>query len=163
MERTITLSVTWKLIISVLICQLVGIVSGVLSVTQNNGWYESITKPYWNPPGYIFGPVWTVLYLLMSLSLWIIWKSNSYEPMKNEALLFFTSQLLLNFLWSILFFRFHSPLIALIDIVLMFILIFLTIFRFAKISKTAAWLLVPYISWVFFATILNYNLWKLNN
>ncbi|MFM9989195.1 TspO/MBR family protein [Flavobacterium sp.] len=163
MERTITLSTTWKLIISVLICQLVGIVSGLLSVTQNNVWFESIVKPSWNPPSYIFGPVWTVLYILMSISLWIIWKSNVYQPMKYEALLFFASQLVLNFLWTIIFFRFHWPLIAFIDIVLMFILIFLTIFRFVEISKTAAWLLVPYISWVCFAAILNYNLWKLNN
>ncbi|MEO8234142.1 MAG: TspO/MBR family protein [Flavobacterium sp.] len=163
MGKIITLSTIWKLIISVLICQLVGIVSGLLSVTQNNIWYESIAKPSWNPPGYIFGPVWTVLYLLMGISLWIIWKSNVYEPMKYEALLFFGSQLFLNFLWTILFFRFHSLSIAFIDIVLMFVLIFLTIFRFVEISKTAAWLLVPYISWVCFAAILNYNLWKLNN
>ena len=163
METTITLSATWKLIISILICQLVGITSALLSTTQNNVWFESIVKPSWNPPGYLFGPVWTILYLLMGISLWIIWKSNAYEPMKTEALLFFATQLFLNFWWSILFFKFHSPFIAFIAITLLFILIFLTIFRFVEISKTAAWLLVPYISWVCFAAILNYNLWKLNN
>jgi benzodiazapine receptor len=159
----ITISTTWKLIISILICQMVGIISGLLSVTQSNAWFDSILKPSWNPPSYLFAPVWTVLYLLMAISLWLVWKSDSFEPMKQEAMLFFAAQLFLNFWWTILFFNFHSPLLAFIDIILLFVLIFLTIFRFVEISKTAAWLLVPYISWVCFAAILNYNIWKLNN
>lgn len=160
---TTTISNTWKLILSVLICQMVGIISGLLSVTQSNAWFDSIIKPSWNPPSYLFAPVWTVLYLLMAISLWLVWKSDSFEPMKREAMLFFAAQLFLNFWWTILFFNFHSPLLAFIDIILLFVLIFLTIFRFVEISKTAAWLLVPYISWVCFAAILNCNIWKLNN
>jgi translocator protein len=167
METTTTsitsLSTTWKLIISILICQSVGIISGLLTTAQNNVWYDTIVKPSWNPPGYLFGPVWTVLYLLMAISLWIVWKSDFYEPMKQEAMLFFASQLFLNFWWTILFFKFHSPIVAFIEIIVMIVLIFITIYRFSEISKTAAWLLVPYISWVCFAAILNYNLWKLNN
>lgn len=162
MEIRTTLSNNWKLAICIFICQGTGIISGLLTNTQNNAWYDTIVKPSWNPPGYLFGPVWTVLYLLMAISLWIIWKSNAPEDQKTEACLIFAAQLFLNFWWTILFFKIHSPITALVEIIVMIILIFFTILRFSEISKTAAWLLVPYISWVFFATILNYNLWLLN-
>ena len=158
MESTTTLSNNWKLAICTIICQATGIISGLLTTTQNNVWYDTIIKPSWNPPGYLFGPIWTILYLLMAISLWIIWKSNYPENQKKLASYFFAAQLFLNFWWSILFFKFHSPMVALFEIIVMIILIFLTILRFAEISKTAAWLLVPYISWVLFAAILNYNL-----
>jgi len=163
MIATITISNNWKLAICILICQITGIVSGLLTTTQNNVWYNTIVKPSWNPPGYLFGPVWTILYVLMAISFWLVWKNDANESMKQEAMLFFAAQLFLNFWWTILFFKFHSPLWAFIDIILMIVLIFITIFRFSEISKTAAWLLVPYISWVCFAAILNYNLWKLNS
>ncbi|WP_310556311.1 TspO/MBR family protein [Flavobacterium sp.] len=162
METTTTLSNNWKLVICIIICQSTGIISGFLTNTQNNTWYDTIIKPSWNPPGYLFGPVWTILYFLMAISLWIVWKSNSIKPMKQQAMLFFAAQLFLNFWWTILFFKLQCPLCAFIEIIVMIVLIFFTIFRFAEISKTAAWLLVPYISWVFFATILNYKLWVLN-
>lgn len=158
-----TLSNNWKLAICILICQATGIISGLLTTTQNNIWYNTMVKPSWNPPGYLFGPVWTILYLLMAISLWLVWKSNSDETRKLEAMLFFAFQLFLNFWWSILFFKFHSPIAAFNEIILMIVLILITIFRFSKISTTAAWLLVPYISWVCFAAFLNYNLWKLNS
>lgn len=163
MKTTRTISNNWKLIICILICQATGIISGLLTNTQNNTWYDSIVKPSWNPPGYLFGPVWTILYLLMAISLWIIWKSKAPEIQKYQACLIFAAQLFLNFWWTILFFKFHSPIVAFIEIILMIALIFITIIRFSKISKLAAWLLVPYISWVCFAAILNYNLWKLNS
>jgi translocator protein len=162
METISTLSNGWKLAICILICQATGIISGLLTNTQNNDWYDTIVKPSWNPPGYLFGPVWTTLYLLMGISLWIVWKSNSNEEMRMEAMQLFAAQLFLNFWWTIIFFKFHSPIAAFIEIILMIVLIFYTIFRFAEISKTAAWLLVPYISWVCFAAILNYKLWVLN-
>jgi tryptophan-rich sensory protein len=162
-KTTRTISNNWKLIICILICQATGIISGLLTNTQNNTWYDSIAKPSWNPPGYLFGPVWTILYLLMAISLWIIWKSKAPEIQKYQACLIFAAQLFLNFWWTILFFKFHSPIVAFIEIILMIALIFITIIRFSKISKLAAWLLVPYISWVCFAAILNYNLWKLNS
>jgi translocator protein len=162
MQQETTLSSNWKLIISVTICEVVGITSGLLTNAQNNIWYDNIVKPSWNPPAYLFGPVWTILYFLMGVSLWIIWKSDFYEYKKSQAMLFFAMQLFCNFWWTILFFKFHSPFAAFADIILMIVLILFTIFRFAEISKTAAWLLVPYISWVCFAAILNYNLWYLN-
>ena len=99
----------------------------------------------------------------MATPLWIVWKSDADETKKNQAYLVFASQLFLNFWWTIIFFIFESPKLAFVEIFIMIILIIITIFRFAGISKTAAWLLVPYISWVFFAAILNYNLWILNS
>ncbi len=162
MEKTSTVSNNWKLAICIIICQATGIISGLLTNTQNNDWYDKIVKPSWNPPGYLFGPVWTILYFLMGISLWLIWKSNGLESQKVEACLIFAIQLFLNFWWTILFFKLHSPIAAFAEIIVMIALIILTIYKFSKISKTAAWLLVPYISWVCFAAILNYNLWKLN-
>ena len=127
-----------------------------------NPWFETLNKPSWNPPAYLFAPVWTLLYLLMGISLWLIWKSNTPAPQKINLIILFSLQLFLNFWRSIIFFKFHSPALALLNIILMLILILLTIINFSKISKPAARLLVPYIAWVSFATILNYTICILN-
>ncbi len=156
------LSVSWKFIISILLCEITGIMSALLASAQNNVWFDNLNKPTWNPPGYLFGPVWTTLYLLMGISLALIWKNKATEINKRKAYLIFATQLFLNFCWSIFFFRFHSPALALVDIILMVITIIMTIFIFSSFSKTAAWLLVPYILWVSFATILNFSIWYLN-
>ena len=151
-----------KLFIAVLICESTGIISGLIANTGMNPWFNTLSKPSWNPPAFLFAPVWTILYLLMGISLWLIWKSNTPAPQKINAIILFALQLFLNFWWSIIFFKFHSPAVALVDIILMLILILLTIISFSKLSKPAAWLLVPYIVWVSFATILNYTIWVLN-
>lgn len=160
--NTRTISNNLKLVICICICQLTGFMSGFLTNTQNNIWYDTIVKPSWNPPGYLFGPIWTTLYLLIGISLWLIWKSKAPEYKKQQAIFIFAVQLFLNFWWSIIFFSFKSPELAFIEILVMIILIVVTIFKFSEISKTASWLLIPYISWVCFAAILNYNLWTLN-
>lgn len=157
-----SISSVWKLVVSIVICEAVGIVSALLSQPGTNTWFDNLNKPSWNPPAYLFGPVWTLLYLLMGVSLWLIWKSEAPSQQKRSAIMIFSFQLFLNFWWSILFFKLHSPLMALVDIVLMVIAILFTIFRFASISCSAAWLLVPYISWVCFATLLNYTIWAMN-
>ena len=157
-----TITPVWKLVIAILLCEFTGILSAFVSQTSNNEWFLSLNKPSWNPPSYLFAPVWTFLYLLMGISLWLVWKSKVPEHKKKQACLVFAVQLFLNFWWSILFFRFHSPGIAFIDIVLMIVMILATIFAFARISRAAAWLLVPYISWVCFAAILNYTIWSMN-
>ena len=162
MENTLKLSATWKYSIAILLCESVGITSGLLATANNNIWFDALYKPTWNPPAYLFGPVWTTLYLLMGISLGIIWNNNSPELNKRKAYFLFALQLFLNFWWSILFFNFHSPIVALIDIILMLLTITLTIFSFSVISKPAAWLLVPYIAWVSFASILNFSIWNLN-
>ena len=156
-----SLSSVQRLGVSILICEGAGILSGLLSADGIRTWFTSLEKPSWNPPSFVFGPVWTVLYLLMAISLWLIW--NSELPVsKGKAYLFFTIQLFLNFCWSIIFFRFHSPALAFVDITFMIISIILTMFSFVKISRTATWLLVPYVLWVCFAAILNYTIWILN-
>jgi translocator protein len=162
MQAINRLSSFWKLIIAIITCEGVGVLSAFFSQTANNLWFGTLIKPSWNPPAYLFGPVWTLLYLLMAISLWIVWKSDTPQPKRNIATSAFIIQLFLNFWWSILFFRFQSPLFALLDIVVLLVAIVFMINHFSKISKLAAWLLVPYLLWVSFATILNANIWLLN-
>lgn len=151
-----------KLVIAILLCEGVGIISGLLSQNGMNNWFNTLNTPEWNPPAYLFAPVWTTLYFLMGISLWLIWKSNTRSSKKTNTLIPFFIQLFLNFCWPLLFFRFHSPVWALVDIVLLLIAIIITIYSFSGISKTAAWLMVPYAAWVSFATILNYTIWLIN-
>jgi len=161
-DRIGKLSSLWKLTIAIVVCEATGIASAIISNAGINAWFQTLEKPSWNPPAYLFGPVWTLLYALMGISFWLVWTAKALEWNKRNAYLLFGCQLFLNFWWSILFFKCHSPLLAFIDIVLMIITILLCIFVFAKFSKIAAWLLVPYISWVTFASILNYTIWILN-
>ena len=163
MENTNKLPTVWKFIIAILLCESIGISSGLLASANNNEWFDTLIKPAWNPPAYLFGPVWTILYLLMGISLAIIWSNKEAELHKRKAYFLFAIQLFLNFWWSIIFFHFHSPAFALVDIILMIVTIILTIYSFSTFSKTASWLLVPYISWVSFATILNFSIWTLNH
>lgn len=151
-----------KLFIAVAIPLLVGAVSGFFTTAEIPGWYQTINKPSWNPPSWIFAPVWTTLYILMGVALYLIWKAEADPLTKKAAIALFAIQLVFNFFWSFIFFNRHLIGWALADIVLMWLFILLTIFTFAGINKSAAWLLVPYISWVSFASILNYTIWKLN-
>jgi translocator protein len=151
-----------KLVIAVAIPIAVGAISGFFTVTGVQSWYQTINKPSWNPPNWIFGPVWTTLYVMMGIALYLIWKSDSSDMLKKTAIILFAVQLTLNFFWSFIFFNQEQPGWALVEIIVMWVFILVTIFAFAQVSKPAAWLLVPYISWVSFATILNYTIWKLN-
>ena len=152
-----------KLIIAIAIPLAVGATSGFFTATGVESWYQTINKPSWNPPGWIFGPVWTTLYVMMGIALFFVWKSAATELLKRTAISLFAVQLLLNFFWSFIFFDQHQSGWALVEIITMWVSILLTIFSFAQVSKTAAWMLVPYISWVSFASILNYTIWKLNS
>jgi tryptophan-rich sensory protein len=152
-----------KLIIAVSIPVAVGATSGFFTATGVSNWFQTINKPSWNPPGWIFGPVWTTLYVMMGFALYLIWKSDATVEFKKTAISLFAAQLLLNFFWSFIFFNQHQIGWAVLEIIAMWVLILLTIFAFARVNNTAAWLLVPYISWVSFATILNYTIWKLNS
>lgn len=124
-------------------------------------WYESINKPDWNPPAWIFGPVWTLLYTMMAISAWVVWKRSGFMRAKAAFILFFT-QLLLNGLWSQIFFGQQEIGWAFAEIVALWIAIILTIFCFFRHSKVAGWLLIPYLLWVTFAGLLNYTIWVLN-
>jgi len=157
------MSNTLKLIIAIIIPVAVGAVSGFFTSSEIPGWYQTINKPTWNPPSWLFGPVWTTLYVMMGIALFLVWKSDASQSVKKTAIILFAAQLVLNFFWSFIFFNQHQIGWAVVEIITMWIFILLTIFAFAPISKIAAWLLVPYISWVSFATILNYTIWKLNS
>jgi tryptophan-rich sensory protein len=153
---------TVKLIIAVAIPLLVGFSAGFFTVTGVGSWYQSINKPSWNPPNWIFGPVWTMLYILMGIALFLVWKSDAPAPHKKMAITLFAIQMALNFFWSFIFFNQRQVGWALAEIMALWLIIVFTIFSFTSINKVAAWLLVPYISWVSFATLLNYTIWKLN-
>ena len=157
------MSNTAKLIIAILIPLVVGFTSGFFTAGNVTGWYQTIQKPSWNPPSWIFGPVWTTLYILIGIALFLVWRSDVAESVKNTAIILFAVQLVFNFFWSLIFFEMHEPGWAFAEIVVMWVLILLTIFSFGKVSSLAAWLLVPYISWVSFASILNYTIWRLNS
>jgi translocator protein len=149
-----------KFIISLIIPLSVGAVAGLFTSSAINGWFKTLNKPFFNPPNWIFGPMWTLLYLLMGLACYFIWTSDNEA--RKSALKIYAVQLFFNFLWSFLFFYFKNPALALVDIFLMLITISMTIISFSKISKKAAWLLVPYLLWVLFATALNFEIWRLN-
>ena len=151
-----------KLIISIAICQLAGIIGSVFTAYSIPTWYASLVKPSFNPPNWIFSPVWITLYLLMGISLYIIWLSKAKPKYKKAAFTFFGLQLLLNALWSIIFFGLQAPFYAFIEIILLWISILITICFFYKISRPAAYLLVPYILWVSFAAVLNFFIFLLN-
>jgi len=140
----------------------VGGFSGFFTSSGVNGWYVMANKPWFNPPNWIFAPVWTLLYILMGISFYLIWKADTNHQIKQTAIILFAIQLVLNFFWSLIFFKAQEPGWAFAEILLMWIMILFTILWFSKISSTAAWLLVPYICWVSFASVLNYAVWKLN-
>jgi translocator protein len=125
-------------------------------------WYATLTKPALSPPNWIFGPVWMTLYALMGIAVFLVWAKGGDRKDVHVALLVFGIQLILNALWSIIFFGLHSPGWAFADIVILWFAIVWTMTLFYKISKPATWLLVPYILWVSFANYLNYSLWILN-
>ena len=126
-------------------------------------WYKGLTKPSFNPPEWLFGPAWTVLYLMMAVAAWLVWKQGIGAPGVKLALGAFLGQLVLNCFWSILFFGFRSPLAGLVDIVLLWLAILATIVLFFRVSSAAGILLLPYIAWVSFAAVLNAAVLRLNH
>ena len=148
----------FKLIIAILICQAAGGIGSIFTMPAIGAWYATLHKPFFNPPNWIFGPVWTLLFLLMGFALYLVWQKKD----NKKALIIFGIQLILNIAWSFCFFYVQNPLAGLIEILVLWIFILLTIIYFYKISKSAAYLLIPYILWVSFAAVLNYFLYILN-
>ena len=144
-----------KLAISVIGCELVGLFGTFFTTAAVPTWYATVNKPFFAPPNWIFGPVWTLLYLLMGVSFYLVWRKGWKKQQVKTACIFFLSQLILNFLWSPLFFGLRSPLLGLIDFTFLWIMILLTMRQFYPLSKPAFYLLVPYLLWVSFATVLN--------
>ncbi len=140
----------------------IGFLSGFATQSSVNDWYVGLNKPSFNPPSWLFAPVWLVLYILMGISAGIVWAKGFYHKWVQTALYHFGFQLLLNAMWSIVFFGLKQPFWALLVILALLILILLTIKWFKVVSNIAAYLLVPYLLWVCFATLLNYKIWELN-
>lgn len=152
-----------KLFISILIPLLVGGIAGYFTSSGVEGWYATANKPWFNPPNWIFAPVWTALYVMMGIALYLVWRTETISSsVKRTAVILFVIQLTLNFFWSLIFFKLQQPGWAFAEIIVMWLAVLFTILWFGKISSTAAWLLVPYICWVSFASVLNYSIWKLN-
>ncbi len=150
-----------KLILICTLCLSVG-ATGSFFTTPSSDWYQNLKKPSFNPPGWVFGPAWTILYILMGISAFLILQKDLSGRAVQIALLLFAAQLLLNAMWTPLFFGLKFPLLAFIDIVMLWFGILFTIVKFYGISKTAALLLIPYILWVTFASVLNFSILLLN-
>ncbi len=152
----------WKLLVSLLLSLGVGAIAGIFTSKAIPGWYASLNQPTFNPPNWVFGPVWTTLYIILGISLFMIW---ILEPGKerNQAILVFSVQLLLNFGWSFFFFYFKMIGVALVDIVVLWLMIVIMLYRFNRLKPMAAYINIPYLLWVTFATVLNAAYFILNN
>jgi translocator protein len=124
-------------------------------------WYAALNKPAWNPPDWIFGPVWTALYTMMAVAAWLVWRRGGFAG-QGRPLGLFLAQLALNALWTPLFFGLRQPGVAFAEILLLWVAILATLLAFWPVSRAAAWLLAPYLAWVSFAAVLNGTLWRLN-
>ena len=152
---------TLSLLIAIAIPQLISGIGAYFTLSSVNGWFLTLSKPQWNPPSWVFGPVWTVLYLLMGVAAFLIWRKGKTIPV-SKALTLYTIQLLFNLLWTILFFGLKRIDMAFLEIIILWVLIFFTIKEFYGIHKVASYLLIPYLIWVTFASFLNLYIWILN-
>jgi len=151
-----------RFIISIIICQSAGIFGSLFTFEAVPDWYITLEKPFFAPANWIFGPVWIILYFLMGVSLYIVWKDELKSKTRNVFFVVFGIQLILNALWSLLFFGLKSPLLGLIDILILDVMLVVTIFYAKRVSKYAAMLLIPYMVWIIIASVLNYAIMVLN-
>ncbi|NDP21299.1 MAG: tryptophan-rich sensory protein [Paludibacter sp.] len=149
-----------KIIICASLCVALGTASGFSTIDSITNWYQFLNKPTFNPPNWIFGPVWTLLYLLMGIAVALIW--HTPHPDKKRALQLFVAQFVLNLAWSYIFFNLHELGLAFVEIITLLIVIIFTIVAFYKINRKAAFLMIPYLCWVSFASVLNFSIWFLN-
>lgn len=151
-----------KIIICVLICMGVGFASGFSTASSIDGWYATLNKPPFNPPNWIFAPVWTLLYAMMGVAVALVWDKGLDRADVKSALLFFVLQFILNAIWTPIFFGQQQLLIALAVIITLWVLLFICIRKFKGVDNLSGNLLIPYLLWVSFATILNFSIWYLN-
>lgn len=153
---------TLKLISSIAICQSAGLIGTVFTFSSIENWYNLLNQPSFRPPNWLFGPVWTMLYILMGISLYRIWIKGTKKIEVRNALKLFAVHLVLNASWSIVFFGLHDIPLSLVNIIALWILIVTVMVTFYRVDKKASLILLPYLAWVTFATLLNYNIWLLN-
>ncbi|MFC1627349.1 TspO/MBR family protein [Patescibacteria group bacterium] len=151
-----------KLLFSILIAQLAGLVGSFFTVSSVKSWYLTINKPSWNPPGWLFGPVWITLYTLMGIASYLVWQKRDVNSNVKAALAVYGVHLAMNALWSILFFGLKNPGLAFIEILGLLFFIVLTMVMFYKVKPVTFWFLLPYLLWVSFASALNFTIWRLN-
>jgi tryptophan-rich sensory protein len=157
-----SLASNWKNAAALAICVVVTFLAPAAGAfTLPGAWYASLQKPSWNPPSWIFGPVWTALYALMAIAAWLVWRRGGWRDQRHPLALYFV-QLALNAAWTPIFFGLKRPGLAFAEIVLLLAAIVATAIAFRHLSRIAAWLFVPYIVWVSFAAFLNFTLWRLN-
>jgi len=151
-----------KLIVSLVVCQLAGVVGSLFISPSIYTWYVYLERPSFTPPNWFFSPVWIILFVFMGISLYLLWKDSLQERSVRVALVWFGGQLGLNIVWSIIFFGLKAPFLAFIEILLLWVAILITLVKALKVSKTASFLLIPYFSWASFAAVLNFYIWALN-
>lgn len=157
------MKINWtKLLASIVICQLAGFIGSFFTTPNIPTWYAGVAKPDFNPPNWLFAPVWTTLFTLMGISLYLVWMKGQKNPPVKKAMLVFAVQLTLNTIWSLLFFGMQNPRLAFFEILALWVSIAVTIILFWRIDRRAGIMLIPYIAWVSFATLLNYYIWMLN-
>jgi len=151
-----------RLAAAILFCEIVGSLGSVVTTPAPGSWYSSLIKPFFAPPAWVFGPVWVTLFALMGIALFLIWELGIEKPEVRFAVGIFMVQFFLNVIWSFLFFGLRSPLLGLIDIIILWWLILATIVVFYRVRKSAAYFLIPYIAWVSIATVLNASIYLMN-
>jgi tryptophan-rich sensory protein len=152
-----------RIILVVVVCLSIGYMSGVVTRSAITTWYPTLIKPSFNPPNWIFAPVWSLLYVMMGVAAGLVWdRIDTNKEGVKKALFFFAIQLILNALWSYLFFGLHNPMLAGLEIILLWLMIYETYVQFAKINAIAGYLFIPYLLWVSFASVLNGSIWWLN-
>ena len=137
----------------------VGFFGGQVTAPNIASWYNGLAKPSFNPPNWVFAPVWTTLYVLMAVAAWLVWRVKGF---KSRAFPLWIAQLILNFAWSFIFFGQHAPGLAFAELVVLWVVLFFTLITFGRIDKPAGGLLIPYLAWISFAGLLNFWVWKLN-
>lgn len=151
-----------KIVISILICQSAGVIGSIFTSKSVNSWYKQLNTPSFNPPSWLFGPVWLILYSMMGFSLYMVYEKGFEKREVKVAVIFFIVHLVVNALWSFIFFGLRNPGAAFACIIILLAMIIISIILFFKVDKTASYLLIPYLLWVSFASVLNYSIWKLN-
>jgi tryptophan-rich sensory protein len=152
----------YRLILSIIICQMAGVIGSIFTAGSVTSWYPTLVKPSFSPPGFYIGLIWIVLFTLMGISLFLICRETPGNPAARIALYFFAVQLIVNVLWSVAFFGMRSPISGLVVIAFLWVLILIMTIKFWPINRTAALLLIPYIVWVSIAAYLNFSIWRLN-
>jgi len=152
----------WKLVVSIIACLAAGAIGSIFTQQAIPTWYATLEKPAFNPPNWVFMPVWTLLYVMMGVAAFLVWRKGLESKQVRIALIVFLVQLVLNALWSVAFFGLESPLCGLIVIVALWVAILFTVLKFYRISRVASVLMWPYLLWVSFAAVLNSSIWLLN-